>query len=116
LPDRWRHLIFSKNPGLILEGKEKMRTVKLWAMLMAVSLILVFPWSCTAGKDVPRLDQKTLKSWLSDPQVVILDVRKPKHWNASGKKIKGALRQDPQDVKAWAASLPKDKKIVLYCA
>ena len=57
-----------------------------------------------------------MKSWLSDPQVIILDVRQPKDWQSSDKKIKGAVRQDPKEVKTWAASLPKEKKIVLYCA
>ena len=41
---------------------------------------------------------------------------RPKIGNVSDKKIKGAVRQDPNEVKTWAASLPKDKKIVLYCA
>ncbi len=90
-----------------------MQTGKLWAMRLAVSLILVIIWSC-AGKDLPLVDQETLKSWLSDPQVLILDVRAPKDWKVSDKKIKGAVRQDPYEVKTWAASLPKDKKIVLY--
>ena len=57
-----------------------------------------------------------MKSWLADPQVVILDVRAPDDWQGSDKKIKGAVRQDPKEVKTWAASLPKEKKIVLYCA
>jgi len=48
--------------------------------------------------------------------VVILDVRAPDDWEKSDKKIKGAVRKDPKDVKTWAATLPKDKKIVLYCA
>ena len=32
----------------------------------------------------------------------------------SDKKIKGAVRQDPDEVKTWAANLPKDKKIIPY--
>jgi hypothetical protein len=93
-----------------------MRQAKLWAVVMTVSLILVFPWSCIAAKDVPKLDKDSLKIWLSDPQVVVLDVRKPGAWNGSDKKIKGAVRQEPSDVEAWAVSLPKDKKFVMYCA
>ena len=89
-----------------------MQKLKLWAMRLAVGLILVITWSC-AGKDLPLVDQETLKSWLSDPQVLILDVRAAKDWNVSDKKIKGAVRQDPNEVKTWAANLPKDKKIVL---
>ena len=90
-----------------------MQKLTLWAMRLAVGLILVIAWSCT-GKDLPLVDQETLKSWLSDPQVLILDVRAPKDWNVSDTKIKGAVRHDPNEVKTWAANLPRDKKILLY--
>jgi rhodanese-related sulfurtransferase len=93
-----------------------MRKAKVWALMMVLGLALVFPWSCTYGKDAPRIDPDTLKSWLADPQVIILDVRRPRDWQSSDKKIKGAVRQEPEDVKVWAATLPKDKRIILYCA
>ena len=93
-----------------------MQKARIWAMVMAVSLMLAFSLSCAAAPEAPRVDKETLKSWLSDPQVIILDVRQPKDWQSSDKKIKGAVRQEPKEVKTWAASLPKEKKIVLYCA
>ena len=93
-----------------------MHKTRLWAMVMAVSLMLAFSLSCSSGQEVPRVDQETLKSWLSDPQVVIVDVRFGKDWQDSHTKIKSAIRHDPQEVQTWAASLPKEKKIVLYCA
>ena len=93
-----------------------MKKAKLWAMVLAVTLMMAFPLSCAVGQDVPRLDKDTLKGWLSDHQVIILDVRQPQDWQASDKKIKGAVRQDPNEVKTWTAGLPKDKKVVLYCA
>lgn len=93
-----------------------MRQAKLWALVIAVGLALVFPWSYAFAQEAPRINPDTLKSWLADPQVIILDVRQPGDWQNSDKKIKGAVRQDPHEVQTWAASLPKDKKIVLYCA
>jgi rhodanese-related sulfurtransferase len=92
-----------------------LKRAKLCALVMTVVLMLMFPWACI-GENAPRVDQETLKSWLNDPQVVILDVRAPDDWEKSDKKIKGAVRKDPKNVKTWAATLPKDKKIVLYCA
>ena len=98
-----------------------MKKARLWAMVLAVTLLMVFPLSCVGSdvsrldKETPRLDKDTLKGWLSDPQVIILDVRAPKDWDGSDRKIQGAVRRDPNEVKTWAASLPKDKKIVLYC-
>jgi predicted sulfurtransferase len=106
--------LFSKT-AIIREGG-KMKKARSWPMVLAVGLMLAFTWSCATGQNVPRLDKETLKNWLSDPQVVILDVRQPQDWQASDKKIKGAVRQEPKEVKTWAAGLPKDKKIVLYCA
>ena len=93
-----------------------MQKAKLWTMVLAVTLMMAFPLSCAVGQDVPRLDKDTLKAWLSDPQVIVLDVRQPKDWDASDKKIKDAVRREPNEVKTWAAGLPKDQKIVLYCA
>ena len=69
-----------------------------------------------AGKDVPRVDKDTLKSWLGDPNLLLIDVRLGGDWQGSDRKIKGAERRDPQKVKDWAGTLPKGKKIVLYCA
>ena len=93
-----------------------MQKAKLGAMVLTVGLMLVFVWACAGSENAPRLERDTLKSWLSDPQVVILDVRAPQDWDSSNKKIKGAQRRDYKELKTWAASLPKDKKIVLYCA
>jgi hypothetical protein len=94
-------------------GKENdMWKVLVSFLVIAVSLSLTVP--CLAGKDNSRVDKDTLKSWVADPGVLIIDVRTGGSWEKSATKIKGALRQDPQKVKDWAASLPKDKKLVLY--
>ncbi len=92
----------------------KMRQTKFWAMALTVSLMLALTWSCGSGQKAPLLDKETVKSWLSDRAVIILDVRAPKDWHVSDKKIMGAVRQEPDEVKTWAANLPRDKKIVLY--
>jgi rhodanese-related sulfurtransferase len=82
-----------------------------WALVIAVSLGLAAPvW---AAKETPLVDKQTLKSWLNDPKLLIIDVRRG-NWETSTKKIKGAVRQTPDGARTWAASIPKDKKIVLY--
>jgi predicted sulfurtransferase len=103
-----------------------MRKPRWWLLTLAVSLLLAPACSCATGQapgpgaaqapQAPRLNPETLKSWLSDPQVLILDVRRQQDWLNSDKKIEGAVRENPLDVKTWAANLPKDKKIVLYCS
>jgi rhodanese-related sulfurtransferase len=93
-----------------------MQKTKLWAMVMVVSLMVAFSWACSSAAESPRIDKETVKGWLANPQVIIVDVRAGGDWQDSTTKIKGAVRQDPKAVQTWAASLPKEKKIVLYCA
>ena len=96
--------------------EEKMKKTKLWIQVMVAGLIVAFAWACAAAPEAPRVDKETVKGWLGNPQVVIVDVRAGSDWEDSKTKIKGAVRQDPKGVQTWAASLPKEKKIVLYCA
>jgi rhodanese-related sulfurtransferase len=63
-----------------------------------------------------KISVDTLKEWLDDPQVLILDVRAAKDWEASQVKIRHAVKRDPMQVQSWAGELPKGKQIVLYCA
>ncbi len=65
---------------------------------------------------VVRIEPEKLQSMLSDPELLIIDLRISEHWNKSEKKILGAKRFDPQNVQSWAQDLDQDKKIVTYCA
>ena len=94
-------------------GEEKdMRKILFLLLVVTVSLSLAAP--CLAGTETLRVDKETLKSWLDDPRVLIIDVRAGNSWVQSKKKIQGAIRKDPQNVGNWAPTLPTDKKIVLY--
>ena len=64
--------------------------------------------------EVPRIANEKLKSMLDDPDLVILDVRGAKQWEVSGRKIKGAVWEDPENVESWADKYSKDKTLVLY--
>jgi len=91
-----------------------MRPARVWLLVVMVGLALAVPWSWAI--DAPRVDKETVRGWLGDPGVVIVDARAPGDWRASRNKIPGALRRNPRDVQSWAAKFPKDKKIVIYCA
>jgi rhodanese-related sulfurtransferase len=93
-----------------------MRPGRWWLIVAAVSLMLAVSCSLAAAREAPRIDKETLKSWLGNPELMIIDVRQSRDWQSSDKKIKGAVREDPHAVDAWASTLTKDKKIVLYCA
>ena len=84
-----------------------------WILVLAITLGLAVP--ALAAKEAPLVSKQTLKSWLKDPDLLIIDVRRGSY-ETSKNKIKGAVRKDPDGVKSWGPALPKDKKIVLYCS
>ncbi len=95
-----------------------MRRTTFLAVVLLAALLAPLALALAANTVERYVDPVTLKTWLNDPQVMIIDVRQPNDWNGSAVKIKGAVRQDPakEKVPLWAANLPKNKKIVLYCA
>jgi hypothetical protein len=66
--------------------------------------------------DAPRMTKEELKALLGSPDLLILDVRLGSDWKESDFKIKGAVREDPNDIESWANKFSKDKTLVLYCA
>jgi len=66
--------------------------------------------------DAPRMTKDELKAMLGNPDLIILDVRSGMDWTDSDLKIKGAIREEPDDIKSWANKYPKNKTLVLYCA
>jgi Rhodanese-like domain len=77
------------------------------AVLLAVAI---------AEAGVPLITAQELKAKLGSPDLTILDVRRAAHWNASDRKIVGAVREDPDAVESWAGKYAKEKTLVLYCA
>jgi rhodanese-related sulfurtransferase len=69
-----------------------------------------------AEEDAPRIMKEEVKALLGNPGVVILDARTGASWESSDKKIKGAVRVDPDNIASWAGSIAKDKKIIVYCS
>ncbi len=65
---------------------------------------------------VPKMTQEKAKSVLGNPEVIFIDVRAPKDWNASDSRIKGAVREDPSNISSWADKYPKEKTLLFYCA
>jgi rhodanese-related sulfurtransferase len=69
-----------------------------------------------AAQDVPLVTKEKLYPRLGSPDLSIIDVRAGKDWSASQKKIKGAVREDPDRVATWAKKYNPQQEIVLYCA
>ncbi len=89
------------------------------AIPSSVLSLIVLAIACTATQsagDAPRINKDDLKAKLGTAGIVLIDVRTAGDWDKSSEKITGAVRMDPKTVDTWAATLPKEKEIVLYCA
>jgi rhodanese-related sulfurtransferase len=62
------------------------------------------------------MSKEELKSRLGDKDIVVIDVQTGSDWKKSDSKIRGAVREDPEDAASWARKYTKEKTIVLYCA
>ncbi len=65
---------------------------------------------------IPRITKEELKGMIGNPNVIIIDVRTNAGWSESKLKIKGAVREDPTQVKSWIEKYPPDKIFVFYCS
>lgn len=88
-------------------------TVQIAVLIVGV-VVLVTAGVAAAG--TPTITPEELKAKLGDSDLVIVDVRRAGHWEASDRKIPGAVREDPKDVEGWAGKYAQDKTLVLYCA
>ena len=84
-------------------------------MRAILALALAFGVPANAA-DVKRITKEELKPMLASSDLVVVDVRKGSDWDSSDIKIKGALREDPEQVQKWMAKYSKDKTLVFYCA
>ncbi len=83
--------------------------------LMAMLCTILISMSASASElSVISVDQ--FSQIQDNPAIMIIDVRQGRDWRSSNMKIKGAVRRAPENFKAWANQLPKDKQLVLYCA
>jgi hypothetical protein len=81
-----------------------------------VSVLIGMTMEAESADTVPRMTQQEAKSLLGNPDVIFIDVRAPKDWDASSSKIRGAIREDPSNISGWAEKYPKEKTLLLYCA
>ena len=91
---------------------------KRWMVVLLLTGIAAgFAFTALAApEDIPRMTRDELKGMMQNPDMVILDVRVGKDWDASEFKIKGAVRTDPAKLDAWKDKFGKEKTLVLYCA
>lgn len=96
-----------------------MKQLTLILLLLPVLTLAAFSpelISDAQADDIPRVTADELKAELGAPDLVILDVRRGKDWEASEFKIVGATYFDPKQADEHFAAWDKGKRYVLYCA
>ena len=86
------------------------RALLIFFIIGGFSVIL----SAQAFGQVKKITINQLLESLDDPKLLILDVRTTGSWQASDKKIKGAVRKNPKTFDSWVNDLPKKKFLALY--
>ncbi len=89
-----------------------MKNVVFGSILILMGLLS----SVVYSQEPPKISKEELRTMLGNPNVLILDVRIEGEWRASEKKIQGAIRENPKEVKLWLDKYPKDKTLVFYCS
>jgi len=90
-----------------------MRTGVLSWVVLAV--FLVMPAAGQEGPPAAAPSTITAEGLSGTPNVVIVDARRPEHWESSSQQIAGAWRGAPEDVARWAGQFPPRSMIVVYC-
>lgn len=66
--------------------------------------------------EAPRMNKNDVREMLDNPDVSIVDLRSEEQWQKSGTKVRGAVREDRDNVDSWAGKYDKNKTLILYCA
>lgn len=88
--------------------------ITLWILACLIFMVGASLALGTVGITYVSKDQ--LKAELTNPNVIVVDVRQSQDWDSSQWKIRGARRESPAEVGQWINKYPKDKTIVFYCA
>lgn len=91
-------------------------TRSIWAAAMAALLLLLTAGGPAAAAEVPLMTTEELRADLGSEDVLVLDARSGRDWSSSEFKIRGARRTAPHDYAEWSQTLPRDRRLVLYCA
>ena len=85
-------------------------------VLMAAIAALGVGMAAAGDAAVPRIGKEDVKAGLGAADTSIIDVRAAGDWKESKLKIKGAVREDPDELGGWVSRYPKDRTLILYCA
>ena len=85
-------------------------------IVLLAGILLCRTAASAASIEVPRISIERTKQMLTNPDVVIIDVRTAKTWWRSTIKIKNAVREESGSLERWADKYPKNKTLIFYCS
>lgn len=88
----------------------------LWLLTVSLVMASLVAQAAIAQDNVGRMTKEELKARLNDPSLVVVDARSHRDWDASDRKIKGAVRVEPRDANKLPETYSKDQTLVFYCA
>jgi len=112
----WYHSLQVSNPQ---ERKGVITMRKTWLVLLlalVTGAFLAGMGKRAVPESAPRMTKEELKPRLGAADLVVIDVRAPKDWDASGLRIAGAIRENTGEPEKWGRKYPREKTLVLYCA
>jgi hypothetical protein len=82
---------------------------------MSLLVVGLLSFGCWA-EEVKRISKEELKGMLGSPDLRIIDVRLPDQWKTATEKIKGAVREELDQVSSWMGKYSKESTLVFYCS
>ena len=81
---------------------------------LILSIVTLFSLGGCSYPGYEKISVDTLNNQLDNPDITIIDVRQERDWKKSELKIKGAIRENPNNVASWAGKYATDRRIVVY--
>jgi rhodanese-related sulfurtransferase len=109
--------LFSGFLSTITRGYSAFGDVVTWAVAAGIAIWIAYRIRLWVGARKLRPVRTIQASQLAEAagNVVVLDVRSHGYYEKDTKRIHGSARLEPNALSEQAATLPKDKEIVLYC-
>jgi hypothetical protein len=82
--------------------------------MVAMMALLLTNTPALQAQEVPRMSVGELRDRLSEPNLLIIDVRTGRDWTGSQRMIQGAKREEP-DAIDWMKNYTPGQTLVLYC-
>jgi membrane protein DedA with SNARE-associated domain len=114
--------LFSELLKTFLEGMRRFGTFVEWIALIGLVIYATYRfriyWKSRKFGAAPHVDVTLISALMNAPNpppILLADVRSHGYYDHGAIRIKGSIRLDPNTLPSTIPTLPKEKKIYLYC-